>query len=307
MEVSRRSDLVLKHHAKSFHFASHFLPVGLKGPVADLYSFCRYIDDVSDQEKPEIARQCLLDLRDRVAAGEVLKALEFEKLGIRRSWMLDLIDGALFDTQFRHFEHEGELDLYCYQVAGVVGLMMCPLLGVHDEKAWQHAVDLGSAMQLTNMARDVAEDAGRGRMYFPLSWLRDLEIHPHHVMHGQGVSPLVKMFLEKAEGLYRSGALGLPAIPLRQRGAIAVALTVYRGIGGALARQNYDPFAGRAYVAFIRKLGLACKGLIMAYWPSRRGKHETVAHNYAWRTARSLHGTLQPQSEVDRGQRDQSL
>lgn len=263
------TDLVLRQHAKSFYFASRFLPKASRAPVANLYAFCRYVDDVSDFGEPTEAGTRLRALRLEVENGQVPEVLEFETLGIRRQWILDLIDGAISDTEFKPFESEAELELYCYRVAGVVGLMMCPLLGVHDERAWQNAIDLGSAMQLTNMARDVAEDAERGRVYFPLDWLRREQMGVQEVMIGQYVRPLVQRMLFKAEGLYQSGAEGLRAIPGSRRAAIGVALALYRGIGGALERQQYDPFKGRAYVSWPRKILLAFYGVWLAYKPQQ--------------------------------------
>ncbi len=303
MVVATGSDLVLRTHAKSFYFASKFLPSGSRGPISDLYAFCRYVDDISDHLDPSQAREKLSVLRERVEHGLEPIVLTFEHWGIQRRWLLDLIDGALGDTQFKYFSSESDLDLYCYRVAGVVGLMMCPLIGVRDPQAWQHAVDLGSAMQLTNMARDVAEDAQRGRMYFPLEWLQDLALTSEEVMSGRGADQLVKRFLSKAEGLYRSGILGLPAIPMAQRGAIGVALNLYRGIGGALERQGFDPFVGRAYVSKLRKILLAFDGLALAYLSFYRGKkNEVNAHNLTWRFYGASSGLLCAEGQDNRGE-----
>lgn len=276
------SDLVLRKHAKSFYFASRFLPQALRGPVANLYAFCRYVDDVSDFGEPDEAGARLRTLRAEIEAGKVPEVLQFESLGIRRQWILDLVDGAISDTEFKPFQNEEELDLYCYRVAGVVGLMMCPLLGVHDQKAWQNAVDLGSAMQLTNMARDVAEDADRGRVYFPLDWLEREHLAVHEVSKGQNARQLVRRMLVKAEGLYRSGEIGLRAIPWAQRAAIGVALTVYRGIGRVLAQQSYDPFKGRAYVSLPQKFILALYGLWISYNPWGQTDPKLNSHNLTW-------------------------
>lgn len=298
MDVELRLDdsvAVLRHHAKSFFWASLFLPSHSRVPIADLYAVCRYIDDLSDEYAPTTARRKLLQLKEEIEQGLFPASLVFEGQGIQRRWLLDLIDGALYDTQFKPFQTEEQLDLYCYQVAGVVGLMMCPLLGVRDPVAYQHAVDLGSAMQLTNIARDVAEDARRGRIYIPKSWLttnQKVTVKPEWLRTAEGIeftlnevgaAELVQRLLAKADGLYLSGLRGLGYIPWTTRLSIAVAAEVYRDIATSLRKQNFEPFRGRAYVKPWRKLYLSIKAL----WRACRARRNTLrspyeSQNHSW-------------------------
>ena len=257
----------LRHHAKTFFWAWLLLPAGARGVVAELYAFCRAIDDLADGGAAD--RGPKLDAwRARVAAGADEACARFEAAGIERRWILDLLDGAIGDVDFRQPADEAELDRYCYRVAGVVGLMMCPLLGVRDADARQHAVDLGSAMQLTNIARDIAEDERLGRRYVPAAWDFDRA----------RVGDVTRRLLTKAEGLYESGARGLRYLPWRARISIAVARVTYRAIGSALARQDYDSYRGRAYVSFGRKVWLSLTELITP----RRSRALDASHNLAW-------------------------
>jgi phytoene synthase len=276
------SSQVLKAHAKSFAWAAVFLPRQKRGPIARLYAFCRYIDDLADDQAPEKAARDLKNLRAKVSEGSFDFSRELEGWGIQREWLLHLIDGALSDTNFEFFGSEDQLDLYCYRVAGVVGLMMCPLLGVHDPKAWQAAVDLGSAMQLTNIARDVEEDAKRARLYLPLPWLAEQGSSPNGVMEGFGVMAPVQRILVKADGLYASGWRGLPYIPWRTRLSIAVALEIYRDIGRSLQQQFYDPFRQRAYVGRFRKIYLSLKAVMLAFSYKQRRFYAPIEHNLTW-------------------------
>ena len=237
---------VLRRHAKTFFWAWLLLPRGSRAVVAELYAFCREVDDLADGGGAD-AKPALDRWRARVADGLDERAKHFEAAGLRRAWVLDLMDGARGDLDFTRPADEAELERYCYRVAGVVGLMMCPLLGVHDEAAHRYAIDLGSAMQLTNIARDVAEDGRMGRVYVPSTWAFD----------PRAPKPAVRRLLAKADVLYQSGARGFGYLPWRARLSIAVAARTYRAIGGALARQDFDPGRGRAYVGMWRKVWLS--------------------------------------------------
>ena len=141
---------------------------------------------------------------------------------------------------------------YAYRVAGTVGLLMCHVLDCHDEEARAHAIDLGIAMQLTNIARDVLEDAEMGRRYLPASWAGDLS--PAHITAAstapdgepaQTVRVAVQLVLGMADAYYRSGNAGLAYLPWRAHIAIAVAASVYRQIGVQIAASGYGWHQGR--------------------------------------------------------------
>ena len=153
---------------------------------------------------------------------------------------------------------------YCYQAAGTVGLMMVGVLGVREAWATPHAIDLGIAMQLTNICRDVAEDARMGRVYLPADRIGGLDAAG--VLEGDeqdraAVVAEVGALLDLADRYYASGLAGLPAIPLRTRPAIAVAAALYQGIGHRLRAAGGDPMGGRTVVPPGAKLRLAVGAL----------------------------------------------
>ena len=174
------ADRMLAAHGKSFHWARRFL-----GPVAArratlLYAFCRFLDDIADGDLPgglprlraidmALIDGTVGDLPPDMAEVATFLALS-QEAAIPRAAARDLIAGLIFDQGTVALEDQAALIVYAYQVAGTVGLMMAPILGRRDRRADAFAVDLGIAMQLTNIARDVAEDAGLGRRYLPAIW-----------------------------------------------------------------------------------------------------------------------------------------
>jgi phytoene synthase len=174
---------------------------------------------------------------------------------------LALLTGMEMDLRSWQVRDEEELIHYCYHVAGVVGLMMCRVMGVHDPAAMKHAVDLGIAMQLTNIARDVGEDWSIGRSYLPKSWT-DLGL-PEQVgtlpkasnadrsnaLSNENVQASVERIVRSAEGYYRSGLAGLSYLPSSCRPAICLAAKVYREIGREILRRESRVMDGRISIS----------------------------------------------------------
>jgi 15-cis-phytoene synthase len=291
---------VLKKHATSFWWASYFLPGPSFLPVSELYHFCRYADEVADQLHPEQARTQLTQLRrvieepekivvpDQVAEAQLIKRLQ--GWGVQRAWMLELVAGVETDLEPVLGWSETQLLVYCYRVAGVVGLMMCPLIGVRDDAAYAQALDLGISMQLTNIARDIAEDAGRGRVYVPNEWLSEAGVSAEEILAGrlspQAKKAIVGRLLQLSEVYYQSGRRGLVAIPFKPRLAIAIAARLYRAIGGKLLAQNSDPWLGRAHTSRLEKILLTLSelgvqlamGLMGLIWLRPRRPHNSDLH-----------------------------
>ena len=174
--------------------------------------------------------------------------------------IIALIDGLLQDQKLVRIADERTLRRYGYRVAGTVGLM-CHVLDCDDEAARAHAIDLGIAMQLTNIARDVLEDAEMGRRYLPASWAGDvMPVHiiaASHIPDGEvarAVSAAVGQLLLLADEYYQSGAHGLPYLPLRAHIAIAVAARVYRQIGVQIAATGYGWHQGRQVTSRLTKI-----------------------------------------------------
>ncbi|TFH68626.1 phytoene/squalene synthase family protein [Gammaproteobacteria bacterium LSUCC0057] len=281
---------VLSAHGKSFYWASFFLGAKSAAQAAQLYQFCRYVDDLADGSLPDRAEQ--LRLINSQLAGhhsgqpseETAQFLELmQQCQISSQAAIGLVDGMLQDQQPVELNHPAELLRYCHAVAGTVGLMMSRVLGCHNPKAQPFALDLGIAMQLTNIARDVLEDAQMGRRYLPASWvsLTPAEIAAASPVSRQPVAEAVAKTLELAEHYYRSARLGIQLLPLRSRLAIAVALRVYRHIGVRLKGRDYAWWRGRVYVPTWQKLLLTLVSLRVLL-PSAVPEHN-----------RSLHADLQ--------------
>jgi phytoene synthase len=158
-----------------------------------------------------------------------------------------------------------ELLLYCYRVAGTVGLMMSHVMGLRDQSALRHAADLGIAMQLTNIARDITEDAAMGRIYLPLAWLDDAKI-PHDQVsapeHREKLAMLTLRLLNEAGRYYRSGDTGLWHLSFRSACAVAAARQVYSEIGAMLVKRGARAWDQRTYVTGARKIWVVLRGVL---------------------------------------------
>ena len=166
----------IKSEGKSFYWASIFLPKKNRIAASKLYSICRYLDDVADDSKLDSSSQ-IKNIFKQVKENEVSEIGAFFKQNhISLNILKDLIDGLISDQQNVRIKSEKDLIDYSYKVAGTVGLMMLPIINTKNNEARKHAIDLGIAMQLTNIARDIYEDAKMDRLYLPKEWLGQISI-----------------------------------------------------------------------------------------------------------------------------------
>jgi phytoene synthase len=266
---------VLAAKSKSFALAGRVLGGEVRDRAAVVYAFCRRADDAIDlapagQHAEAIAR-LRSELDDVYAArragdpvldafGEVARACR-----IPREYPAELIAGLEMDAESTRYGTLAELGLYCYRVAGTVGLMMCHVLGLRHDRALPRAVHLGVAMQLTNICRDVAEDWQLGRLYLPADMLGEEGAGdlagalggPFPAAARGPLTRVVKRLLAEADCFYASADRGMFDLPARAALAIRIARLVYSAIGDQLAAQGYDPLAGRAVVPARKKLVLA--------------------------------------------------
>ena len=260
-----QSTAVLAHHSKSFRLASLFLPRQRRQDAALLYALCRLIDDLADEaDDREQAAGDLDHLRAELVGRRRPRPLvaEFLKLAERRhlelDFALELIQGVESDLDDVIVGSDERLLRYCYRVAGTVGLMMCAVLGVTDPRGLAHAIDLGVAMQLTNICRDVLEDARMGRVYLPADRLGEVGVEPADLIAeratSEALAPVVEDLLDLADTYYASADRGMCFIPLRARLAIVVASRVYRAIGVHLRWRGTKVMAGRTVVSPLAKL-----------------------------------------------------
>lgn len=301
---------VLEQHSKSFALAARLLPGDRRGDAAVLYAWCRYADDLVDlsppAEAPALARRLEREL-DSVYAGECQASPLFAAFqevvrarGIPREYPEELLRGMRMDAEGFRFRSVEDLLLYCHRVAGVVGLMMCHVLGVTDARALRHAAHLGMGMQLTNVVRDVREDWGRGRLYLPERLLAEsgasaLCPTPEGDLPGEVRRPMASVaerLLALAARFYASGERGLAALDARSAFAVRTAALVYAAIGREVGRRRYDVAAGRAVVPRWKKWLLCARAALasLAELPRRmRTRREPVR---SLPTARYPHDVL---------------
>ena len=263
----------LSRHGRTFHLAGRLLPQTVLTDAAELYAFCRSVDDLADEAPdPVAAKRELVRLRAALSAGtaEHPLALQFTRLrldtGVSQAAAIALVDTVTLDLGPVRVPDEAALLQYAEGAAGTVGLMMCAVLGVHDARASAYARDLGVAMQLTNIARDVSEDALRDRLYLPASWLPS-SLGPVDVTAAPGpVFLAVQKVLSLAESRYRSAELGYRYLPSRTRPAIRVAARLYEEIGLRVLRQGPSYLQmGRCVVPMSRKMVLLARCLT-SHW-----------------------------------------
>ncbi|MGC6476313.1 MAG: phytoene/squalene synthase family protein [Parvibaculales bacterium] len=283
---------ILAKHGKTFNWARSFLGQKAGDNAARLYAFCRYLDDIADGEI-EGGYDALLhikkSLKKKTPAHDqvVLEFMNFATgIGIDFQVLDALLDGLLEDQNEVLLESRRDLLRYAYKVAGTVGVMMCAVLGCHDKRAYAFAIDLGIAMQLTNIARDVMEDAENNRRYLPASWCAGLtpqQIRAAAYDETSGNRLLVQTAIEEtlylADIYYQSALKGLAFLPMRAHIAIAVAAQNYRAIGHKIRKQHFTFWDGRMFVPLPAKIwhsSLSFKYL--AYRLGEMPEHDNSLH-----------------------------
>jgi len=286
------ADCALAAKGRSFHFARRLLGAAHGERATRLYGFCRRIDDLADEAPaPDAARATLYDMARALEAGASDDAGLRDLLDLMRECHvdpaipIDLIRGVCSDLDPVRIPDTVELLRYCYRVAGTVGLMMSAVLDAHDPRAGAHAIDLGIAMQLTNLCRDVQADALAGRRYLPASLVGELE-PAQLVQPAPTLQPMLRRsvgtLLDLADTYYRSGEDGLCHLPARARYGILTALRLYRAIGWRLRARGCDAWAGRIVVPAGAKLLIAGRAMWSAPWRAdlrRPGRpHDPLLH-----------------------------
>ncbi len=270
---------LMRGGSKSFFLASLALPKRVLSPATALYAFCRVADDAIDNSsEPAQALEQLRLRLDAIYAGQPGPEVADRALaqvvadqGLPRALLDALLEGFAWDAQGRRYETMEELHAYGARVAGTVGAMMSLVMETRDPRALARACELGVAMQLTNIARDVGEDARNGRLYLPLAWMREAGLDPEawlaNPVFDERLAQVIARVLAEAERLYARGECGVADLPRDCRPAIQAARLVYAEIGNRLAASGLDSLRRRAVVGTGRKLALllrSCSALWVA-------------------------------------------
>jgi len=297
--VSNSREMIRKG-SRSFALASRLFDTATRDHAWMLYAWCRHCDDEIDGQElgmapagpapaaPASEKVARLDhLRTetlRALAGQPVAEpafMAFQRVArahaIPERHALELLAGFGMDVADHRYRTFDETLLYCYRVAGVVGVMMALVMGVRDPAVLQRAADLGIGFQLTNISRDVLDDARSGRCYLPGEWLASAGIPPDGVAdpaHREALAAVVERLLGEADRYYQSAAIGLKSLSFRSGWAVATALAVYRDIGRIVRGRGVHAWDTRAVVSTPRKLAYLCGGGLRALravtWDRRR-------------------------------------
>ena len=268
---------IIRTGSHSFYAASRLLPANVRHSAFALYAFCRTSDDIIDLDQAGHKGVAALRRRlSQVYAGRPDDSLvdrafceTVQTHAIPHAIPAALLEGLSWDTHGRRFDRIEDVHAYAARVAGTVGAMMTIVMGVRDSQALARATDLGAAMQLTNIARDVGEDARSGRVYLPCAWLEadglDIEAWLAAPEPVDAVRSATERLLDEAARLYARGLTGVALLPAGCRPAICAAAMIYAEIGCEVAKNGYDSVTRRAVVPHRRKLALLAKSLTSAF------------------------------------------
>ncbi|HEX8367520.1 MAG TPA: squalene/phytoene synthase family protein [Pyrinomonadaceae bacterium] len=287
---------VTRTHAKSFYFAAKFLPKHKQLPIYALYALCRHVDDEVDESGVENEREAAAavgnwqakldeiyfdagknDYALRITNDDLLKEINkgqrtkdagqnlvltawrdlLKTCRIPPALPLELMKGVLMDTHIKRYASFEELYVYCYRVASTVGLMSSEIFGYRDEKTREYAEALGIAMQLTNILRDVGEDAALNRIYLPAEDLRKFNVSEKQIFDNrtdENFINLMKFQIGRARRFYKKSEKGIPLLEKDARFSVLLALRIYAKILDEIERQNYDVFKRRAHTSFTQKI-----------------------------------------------------
>lgn len=306
------TEAAIRAGSKSFALAARLFPTPTRALVWDLYAWCRHCDDAVDGQTlghghdPHVNRlAALAELRDGTAAALAGRAGDTGPFAALQRVVLtchlppafvrDHLDGFAMDAAGRGYATLDDTLDYCYHVAGAVGLMMAWVMGVRDTPTLCRASDLGMAFQLTNIARDVADDLTAGRVYLPAQWLdaAGLALVPPHALDDAAaarLAPLVARLLDEADRYYRSARHGLPHLPWRASWAVATAAHVYRDIGLEVRRRGSRAWRERVVIAAPVKAARLLHAGLEASWAATIGARAAGAARQGLFTPAALAG-----------------
>lgn len=302
--IVRLSSAIIQAGSKSFAAAAKIFNPETRASAYLLYAWCRHCDDVIDgqqlgydqgntpnhdpsKELIKLRKQTNDALTGILTDDPIFSALQkvISKNNIPKAYPLALLDGFEMDVHRRSYQTIDDTLNYCYHVAGVVGVMMSIIMGAKDDATLDRACDLGLAFQLTNIARDVIEDAQNGRVYLPTAWLRSagLNADPNLLLqesHREQLVIVVDRLLKEAEKYYDSSLSGLPRLGFRSAWAIATARIVYRKIGVELIKNGPKAWDRRVSTTKYQKFSALISGLGAAIYAHTIGPYRAPSSRY---------------------------
>ena len=263
---------IIYENSKSFYWASKFLPKKILKKVINIYAFCRLQDDLVDEG---------IKIEDSSEVEELENIIK--SYGVSKNIISNLMEGINSDKNFKRFKDNSELLRYCYKVAGVVGLMMIKALDIKQSEAKYFAIDLGMAMQLTNISRDIMQDYKKNRIYIPENTGINKDIISDMTSENEiKLKKVVNQIILKSEIYYKSSLHGMRYIPIRSRLAILVSLRIYQGIGTKITKTEKKFIHENLYVTNIEKTLIVAKALIefiiFFIFPVYKKKHNIYLH-----------------------------
>ena len=302
--VVANAKAIIEQGSKSFAAAAKLFDTETREKAFMLYAWCRYCDDQIDgqelgfgMQSPEPDEQArilerLIAQTESAMAGEptddpVFSAFQrvFLASGMDRRYPLELLEGFAMDVARHEYLTFEDTLVYCYHVAGVVGAMMATIMGVTDQPTLNRAIDLGIAFQLTNISRDVMEDAEDARIYLPRDWLVEagapVDAADFPGQEGR-IYPVVERMLTEADRYYDSAVHGINRLPFRCAWAIAAARKVYGAIGEEVRRQGPHAWENRAGTSTLQKLGMLFSSSFSAMRASLGGSGDGPPRTGLW-------------------------
>lgn len=271
--MSKEKDITKKSKS-NFYFAFSLLPKEKREAIYTLYSFCRQTDDIADSNESSYKKEKTLEFWEK----ELFRQFEFQdytrfnkvwkiaqRFRIPLEYFLELINGVRMDLAHVRFSSIEDLITYCYRVASIVGLMSIQIFGYRDERVKEYAVNLGIALQLTNIMRDVGIDAELGRVYLPLEDLERFGVSVQNIIQkkvGEEFQQLMKYQYERAQRYYLRAAKTLPSSERRNMIPSQIMKNIYHHLLQIIARKNFNVLNQKVEISNFIKLSIACKTMI---------------------------------------------
>ncbi len=271
--------LTLKYRAKTFYFASFFLPRKIKKDIENLYIFCRYLDDLGDDQNLNKISSCkkLKIIKDQIkkkkssypAVRNFINLMIKHK--INENIPIELINGIEYDLKEKvTIKTFDELIKYCYRVAGTVGFMFCKIINVKEKKLILGGIQLGIAMQLTNISRDVVDDLRMNRIYIPQSMRSYKKNDRRKILANKSIKNIISkdllVLLKKADLFYENAWVSILELKKKYGIPISIAAELYRKIGDKIVLKNGNVWSNRTYVNFFEKIFFSLIAIYKLYF-----------------------------------------